>query len=168
MDHRTIQEWRKAEGFVEHGGAVLAYGDEVQGWINDLSLAPLSWKPGTLAFMEDGTCFIAKGGTDYDGALYWELVEEAPEPARDDNGSEKQLADYLAAVRQTTRPSEHMAGLVVAIDDHDAVFSEFRRNMAMTPEESCHLLVLLGFQLEEIRDKAARQQPGEELTLISA
>lgn len=68
---------------------------------------------------------------------------------------------FLADVRHESEPHKFMAGLVTVIDDHEAVFSEFCQTMAVTQEECEQLLVLMGFHLEAMREKAGQGQPSE-------
>jgi len=69
---QQVKRWRDDNGYAGKDGVVVVYGDEVQGWVNELR-DPQHWTPGCIAITEDGTCYEARGGNDYDGADHWHL-----------------------------------------------------------------------------------------------
>lgn len=59
-----------------HGGYVVIYQGEVSGWTAGLA-TPESWCPDCIAVSEDGLCYEAQGGDDYNGAKSWKLCADA-------------------------------------------------------------------------------------------
>lgn len=62
------------------GGVVIInkHGESC-GWTNKLR-DPQSWEPGCIAVEENSNCWTAIGGNAYDGATYWQLINDEPEP----------------------------------------------------------------------------------------
>jgi uncharacterized protein YukJ len=69
----TAAQWRQDNGYVDKGGVIVIYRDEVQGWVNELR-DPGSWRPGCIATDSDGNQWLACGGNDQDGAEEWQAV----------------------------------------------------------------------------------------------
>jgi hypothetical protein len=70
-------QWRQDNGYVDKGGVIVIYRDEVQGWVNELR-DPSSWRPGCIATDSDGNHWLASGGNDQDGATEWQPAGPAP------------------------------------------------------------------------------------------
>lgn len=58
------------------GGYVVTFNGAVSGWTATLG-NPGAWMPGCIAIDEAGGQWVAKGGSDYDGAERWEAIEQA-------------------------------------------------------------------------------------------
>lgn len=69
-----------AENLRAGGVVIINKHGEPCGWTNKLR-DPQSWEPGCIAVEENGNCWTAIGGNDYDGATYWQLITDEPEPA---------------------------------------------------------------------------------------
>jgi hypothetical protein len=69
----TAAQWRQDNGYVDKGGVIVIYRDEVQGWVNELR-DPSSWQPGCIATDSDGNQWQASGGNDQDGAAEWRPI----------------------------------------------------------------------------------------------
>ncbi len=72
--NKLANEWRQDWGYVDKGGVIVVFNDEVQGWVNELR-DPQSWRPGCIACDSEGNQFIAVGGNNSDGAERWEALE---------------------------------------------------------------------------------------------
>ncbi len=72
--HKLANEWRQDWGYVEKGGVVILFNNEVQGWSDELR-DPNLWVPGCIACDSDGNQFLAVGGNNSDGAERWEALE---------------------------------------------------------------------------------------------
>ena len=66
-----IKEFLAERGY--QGGYTIVCNGEVGGWTRHLD-NPAGWMPGCIAIDNDGNQWIALGGTDYDGAEYWEAL----------------------------------------------------------------------------------------------
>lgn len=66
--------WRDNEGYRGKVGVVIVFENQVQGWVNTLR-NPEDWRPGSIAVFEDGTCYLASGGDDQNGAESWRPIE---------------------------------------------------------------------------------------------
>ena len=64
-------QYRKHKNF--DGGVITIYKGEVQGWSNELR-NPERWAPGCIAVNEDGDQWVTIGGTKYNGAERWEVL----------------------------------------------------------------------------------------------
>lgn len=63
--------YREKEGHA--GGYVIFYNHEIAGWTRDLTAENAqSWMPGCAAYDEQGNCWYAGGGDEYEGAERWE------------------------------------------------------------------------------------------------
>lgn len=67
-------QWRQDNGYVDKGGVIIIYRDQVQGWVNELR-DPSSWRPGCIAVDSDDNQWLAVGGNEYDGAAEWQAVD---------------------------------------------------------------------------------------------
>ena len=57
----------------DYGCAVVNKQGLVAGWM-DMLRSPNHWEPGCIAVMDDGTCYVARGGDAYHGADLWDRV----------------------------------------------------------------------------------------------
>lgn len=73
--HQIAQQYRDAEKYANKGGVIILHKNIAQGWVNALR-DPQHWAPGCIAVEENGVCYLACGGNDYDGAEYWELLDK--------------------------------------------------------------------------------------------
>jgi hypothetical protein len=64
--------WRKNNAH-EDGGVVVVFDGDVQGWCDELR-NPEHWQPGCIAVDVDGFCWQTVGGTVYEGAESWQLI----------------------------------------------------------------------------------------------
>lgn len=70
---QRAKQWRKDNGYVDKCGLVVFFGEELQGWVNELR-DPQHWQPGCIAIDEFGLCYKTVGGNTRDGATKWEPV----------------------------------------------------------------------------------------------
>lgn len=69
----TALQWRIEHGYVNKGGVVVIFNDEVQGWVNELR-SPEHWVSGCFAVNEHGEIWQTIAGNSDDGALMWLLA----------------------------------------------------------------------------------------------
>lgn len=76
MNLLKLTKQYRADNSRLNGGYVICYQGEVSGWTSTLN-TPASWTPGCIAVAEDGKCYEATGGDDYNGAKSWTLCAAA-------------------------------------------------------------------------------------------
>jgi len=69
-----------AENLAAGGVVIINKQGEGCGWSHEVR-DPQLWEPGCIAVEENGSCWTASGGNDYDGATYWQLITDEPERA---------------------------------------------------------------------------------------
>jgi hypothetical protein len=70
---QSAKQWRETNGYVGKCGVVVFFGDELQGWVNELR-DPHHWQPGCIAINEFGLCYEAVGGNLQAGAANWQAL----------------------------------------------------------------------------------------------
>lgn len=73
---RKIAEEHRATHPENKGGVVTIFKNQAFGWMCELH-DPFKVVPGAFAVDENGNCFEAVGGNDYDGAEEWVPCESA-------------------------------------------------------------------------------------------
>jgi hypothetical protein len=71
---QCAKRWREANGYSEKLGVVVIFGDEVQGWVNELR-DPQHWQPGCIAIDEFGLFYKTVGGDPQTGAVKWQVLD---------------------------------------------------------------------------------------------